>query len=44
MKRRRFLGRKRGKNEKSSEEMGTFIFRKDERGVSEIALRFPCIF
>ena len=29
---------------KLSEEMGTFIFRKDEGGVSEIAFRFPCIF
>ena len=24
--------------------MGTFIFGKDEGGMSEIALRFPCIF
>ena len=31
-------------NERSSEKMGTFIFGKDEEGVSEIALRFPRIF
>ena len=34
----------RGKNEESNEVVGMFIFRKDKRGVSEIALRFPHIF
>ena len=35
---------RRGKSEKSGEMMRTFIFGKNKEGMSEIALRFPCIF
>ena len=36
--------RKRGRNEKLDEMVGAFIFRKDVRGMLEIAFGFPGIF